>query len=1288
MSKIASKTIAVVVTLLLAISFVVTGSFIQSVTKLAAEEPATTIKTGVTNRVKYGQTFTVDANNGVKVSVKTPGGTYAQTEGDSPITLDGKTVLNADVQVKAAQVGIYEITYSNPGNGKYASYTYNVESYMDYEYLFVVDGYGASIPTYWGKSDTTEFALPSATLYYYDEDLEKYIPDNATSDIYCKVTIPGKGELTPFTKAQLDAGEAKVNPSTTGTYFFTYYAEVAAGDNLFSEEYTMQVQDSFSDTKAPTLTISDVPSSSSSNTQIKLPVATVTDDYDTRVNTKITVMHDYGAGLVEVPETVIDQDTGYVAYDSENRALYYKADDKGGYSYKDGVLETTVNVAEAVKANFDNKNFMNFYPTEDGEYKVTYSAEDSTGKYEDKAANKTVDYAYNIRVSDTTAPVYKKMDESLIPSTWGKSVYKYSEEKDTATNGGTITEKVTNTDIRFPIPELYDNKDADSALRVSFTLSDKNSKTVMSFDNIYSSDAKDGKYAATSEFGSDGATYYFYRYWLSQDYKDGKLKVDEKTGAITGGDLGDKAYSLIYYDKEANAVTKGFFNFNLWKVDDSLGNYTVTYRAKDTQGNSSTKTYNISLQNRFEDTSLPTVDFNEPDYFVFRNYETEQSITDVSATDSNDARLDVQYYLLFNMNFTAEDDGSYDFDTNIKDENVDDWKAKGNLVELSATLGTNKAKLEKTAGGAYTFTIDDKEGKEQVVTLEIANYKNVFVAMKATDSAGNTSDYVKAVKLVDGTTEAGKTYAPKFGNVNTTNGKVGEEYNFGSFQINYADNNDRAYTGFEIYVQRVKAIKDNKSVDVQNEPLTNVSFETYSDNRATGGTNMLHVDNIRFTPSKSGTYMIVIRGFHVSGASSVAMFFREVAGTESDVVDAKAVLGDKLNYNTTYSLPDNYTGSASWAEKNAGLLRSITGGRFTLMGSEFTAKATTTYNFSDYTFEYTNKDGKIVTTENTGTNGVNLGSLVKYNYQSDAAVAGVCYGLSLAKDASNSADRSPLIDGKYEAKSNYTSTFTDTQTATFRLIDRVMPTYVEKSTGDKHSYVELPNISASSVNGNATSITCEVTDPKGNSVEVYDAEDELPDDFAGTLVGNQFMFEATTNGAYTVNYTATLNNQQATVSYTIRAGDVIAPDFKVGLGYVNDVYNGSNTSASVNDVFDFAAITEVADNESITDCKFSKKLITPENETLAEVTSQTKKNNGSSYTLTLGGTYRVVYTVTDAAGNTTTQNYSITVTSSSSNVSTEAITTLSVVLIVVGVLLIAGIIVYLVRFRKRKPAKA
>ena len=79
-----------------------------------------------------------------------------------------------------------------------------------------------------------------------------------------------------------------------------------------------------------------------------------------------------------------------------------------------------------------------------------------------------------------------------------------------------------------------------------------------------------------------------------------------------------------------------------------------------------------------------------------------------------------------------------------------------------------------------------------------------------------------------------------------------------------------------------------------------------------------------------------------------------------------------------------------------------------------------------------------------------------------------------------------------------------------------------------------------------------------------------------TLVGNQFGFFANTSGSYELTYTATLNNQTATATYTVRAGDIVAPTFSAYIGSINGSSISSEvttTSAKQNDTFRFASIT-------------------------------------------------------------------------------------------------------------------
>lgn len=285
----------------------------------------------------------------------------------------------------------------------------------------------------------------------------------------------------------------------------------------------------------------------------------------------------------------------------------------------------------------------------------------------------------------------------------------------------------------------------------------------------------------------------------------------------------------------------------------------------------------------------------------------------------------------------------------------------------------------------------------------------------------------------------------------------------------------------------------------------------------------------------------------------------------------------------------------------------------------------------------------------------------------------------------------------------------DSTTAAFELLG-VMPSYTElwdsswTSAGeDLPNIVVLPNISAFSSNGAAEEIDVEITDADGNAPVYYMASDKdsMPDlykqavaaatgkegtDLSG-FYGNMAMFVPTEDGVYTIVYTATLNNQTVTTEYTINAGDVLAPDVSVDVGVINGSLRAaaSSVSATTGSTFDFAAIR--VNGEPTTGFTFRKELIDPSGSTVATITSQNLANNGTSYELSTAGQYTVQYTVTDAAGNATVIKYTIVVSSSTvSNPSSGAVTTLAVVLIIVGVVLIAGVVIYLIRFRKRKPS--
>ena len=1233
MSKITKSAVAVLIALTLCVVFAFSTAFANGFTFTASAAPVTesvTINTGVTDYVKYGDSVNVDGAE----SVKTPGG----------------EIITGETSITAYEVGIYEVTYTSTGSNA-GSYTYNVECYMEYEYKLIVDNYGAAIPSYWG-TESGDITLPDATLYYYNDDIDKWLPVNDNSEVHCRVTKPGAASVEKDVSAWT-ASDKTVTPDTVGTYFFTYYAEVNGGKNVISEEYTMQVQRTFPENNnAPTLVVSGMPSSSSVGTQVSLPKATVTDDYDERVYTKISVTHDYGDGngVVPVKDVVIDEKTGYAAKDENGNTLYYKADADDDYAYNGEELATTDKPDEAVTVKFDNVNFMDFYPAHEGTYTVTYSAKDSKGYYADEndLTNSTTKRTYQINVSDTSAPVYDELDSSLIPSQWGYyGVYrKYVAGVDSADTDEKPV-KIAQT-IQFPIPELYDNKDKAEDLRASFTITDPSNKTVMTFRNILEIKHSGDCSYTPANYDGGSKTYYFFRYWETEGYT-----VDEGTGKITGNNIGDNAYSLIYYDESEGKVTKGFFDFYKYRPGNSaIGSYTVTYVARDTKGNGSTQSFNIDVQSSFTDEIAPYVDFDAPDYFAFGASEKEVKIEDVSIRDTRDSRLDVKYYLIFNKGTLDADD----------DLTLESGLVEGeNYYELDYTSGTNTFTLVRD-GGKNVLTLTDKDGVEHDVNVTEGN---VYLAASATDAVGNNNYKCVAISAFDATSDTAKTVTTAFGTLNTDDATVGEEYLLGSASVKFASAADRDYTGFELYVQRVK---DGNGKAVDESPLSKVSFETYSDNgkAVSGAQNYLHIDNIRFTPNVAGTYMVVLRGFYISGKSDVKMVFVTAnGGSGSGSGTASSVgLPTTMEYGQTHEFNDSYSTNL----ENAGILHSVTGGKVKIMGNEITAYSSVPYTFVDYAFAY-----------ETSTDGTNDG------------IGSIKYDIS---------------DGKYngiasqkEEKGRQYIQVSDTQTITINL-QGAMPTYSElfdEEYTDTPNIVVLPNVSASSKNGNAD-IEVTVTDPDGvdmtGSVYMADDIDTMFEEYKAaydalgvTLKGNMAMFFPEKDGTYTVTYTASLNGQTATASYTIKAGDVVAPVFTADIGSINSVLKKADSypSTSVGAKFDFAPIKVLDENN--TGYTYSKQLISPEGDVVFTVTTADRINNGNAYELTSTGLYQVVYSVTDSVGNTSTLKYSIVVTSTSGNISSDAVTTLAVVLIIVGVILIAGVIIYMIRFRKRKGGK-
>lgn len=1058
-----------------------------------------TTSVNVPTECDYGQKFTVPSVTGTEVTVTAPNGTTATRDQDGKVT--------------ATQVGNYTVTYTKSG----ASYDFNVYVTLDEEYFLKVDNNGADIPSYIAKGGS--FDLPAASVVYYDENniLRSYpgTVEVKVSDSYGNT---------------YDAGD-KVENVNNGKMFITYSATLDGG-KVLTQEYTVNVQSTFSDTVAPTLAVSGVSSEYSINNSVKLPTATVSDNFDENVKVEITVVDPDGNKVKSVD---IDE-YGY-AYQAE------------GTTYEE--------------LKFDNDEAMTFYPVKTGTYTITYVAYDDAG-------NKSVSKVFKPTVKDSSAPKFEDIADYQIPETWGLTV--------TNASGN------ANTDILLPIPTLVDNKDHvpagvegdENLISLYFRITDTEySRNIVEIKNVLAdSDSDDSKYTSTGTYGTEGQAYSF----------------DKTTGNFT--------FNFGNYnrtDKSGEAL------------DDKSGSYTVYYRAEDSSGNRSTKTFTIELEDTYTDTEAPTTaEVTVPSYISVADEYI--NIPSPQTADAKDSNLKVDYVL---------------------------YSKVGSTVNSLAVDGGEHADIV-TEGGKVKLVIN--KGKTYEKSIEIGD--TVYFCVTATDSVGNVktnstnssltafddTNYdtcEAAVKVISSETTAGTTLTYT-GSINLEVGgsaisdanpiKADSTVNAGGFKVEISNPDMRKYVGFEVSL-----------VDA-NGNEQNVTLETYSE--VTGGKAVLHVENLTFVPGAAGTHHLNIRIFDVNDNNKVYSYEFEVdpSDTEGGVATQATTISSSgstfVKYNLHNDKIENIPGSTTGDIYY--VVRKINGGRFSLMGSEFIAKAQGSYAITD---------GYIKADSN--------GEVQNYDYNY------------------------VTIYGAYDGK--YTIDVTDTVAPVID-IQGVFPTYgkkYDKNDAD-NTTVKLPAIVAYSENGSAK-VEVTVKDKDSSKVDVTKEAD-------GT-----YTFKATKDGVYTVTITATrASATPVTMTKSISIGDVIGPEFTV---------NAPSTRMKVGDTFSFSSMT-LASGESNEGVTITKKLIDPSKEEVSSATisgsyASYAEKTGSDITLDKSGTYEVVYTATDAVGNVTTQRYTITVSASGSG-SATTFTTLSTVLIIVAVVLLAGVIVYVVRFRKVK----
>lgn len=1137
----------------------------------SAEQVTTTSVANIVENIaikdncKYGEDISIPTVGGTTVSV-------IQPNGDPGTITEGK--------VKANQVGVYKIRYTKDG----ASYDFKVKVTADDKYFLYVEDNGAGIPTYVDKSKKPEFTLPKAYVKYYDDDnvLKDAKADGINYDIIVKDSLGGSYDVTSEATTK-----NKFTATANGKVFITYSARLggADGTKYYSEKFTVNVQNEVAKAGNPSIAVSGVQNTASINRPVTLPVAKVTDTSDDRPLVKIEVLEPDGTTNVK---RVNVNDDGYAISNTADEVI------------------------------FDNNKSMTFYPTKKGRYLVRYTAyNDSYDPSNPSSGGKSGTSEFSINVEDYVAPVFKKVEDNLIPDTWAKVVK--NKAGDTLASSGKITftvpEVVDNYDVVEPLDNVATAAEAANEkgyISLYFRVYDADySRTIVSFENILYKPTTDDPAEDGTDFGVQSK--YPHQF---------------------------KANSVYTANATYSRGTPFVFDFEKYERKDAKGDpastkagtYTVLYRVRDKANNTATKSYTITYKDTYEDKAEPTeAKVTAPEYLAVAD-ETF-TIPYPEYADAADSRPTLVYRM-----FT-------DAAGAVTESNFIDVKG-GEVADIVTENDKRYLVLDKDKDSQKKLLLGSKLYFYVGVTDKVGNFKsNTTNNKNEADVAADLGEIKDYVKVIGATSESNKlTYAGKieFKNADTTKTEIvaGDTVNAGGFTIQTGNADLRAYTGFEVSVYDPSGNPIDFTLETVSVPY--VLSDTSDVSKAT-----IIVQNINFMVSSAATtdkpYSLYVRAFDVNGNSTVSGY--KLSGVKAPVAggggqtSAVQTIGSIGEVSTKYKLNNDVIKGIP--EGKYYVVRKITGRSFSLMGSEFVSKAAGSY---------TVKDGYIADDKIDKTDA----SFIYTDVNFGSGNKGVTNF-----DISDTAK--PVIE-----------------------LQGVMPSYVKKfnsttstTASEDNGLVTIPKAVAYTANGNGVI-----------SVEVF---------YSSTLTGTSnedvksfdetaYTFVAEKDGKYTVKYTAVYGGSEAvSASYDIYAGDVTAPVFTL------DRNSGTSTAGTKTEGERFYFKNIVLDSsEETKGVTIKKEIYSPSHELLSTHTVSgglenyaNKGDNGTAIVLNKVGDYEIVYTVTDAVGNPYQLKDKVTVTSAGSSKPTTW-TTLSTVLIIVAVLLLAGVIIYVVRFRKVK----
>jgi len=1127
---------------------------------------------------------------------------------------------------------------------------------MDGEWELRVYHGGTHIPTVTALGRT--FMVPEAHVYHRGEDDFEFVRQDGTdgtANIPVEIfrTNAGGGALTNITAfAGREANHAEAfrfSDATggIGRYTIVYQARLPGsveGRAHFTESFDIRVQSaSFEDTVAPRLTVTGVSTTASLNTRLTLPSAVATDDYDTNTRVMVTVTHEG----VNVPQALVDRSTGFA-------------------------VAPRMNANDPVEAVFDNGRNMVFYPLTTGIFRVTYQAIDDFG-------NESPITGFNILVEDRTAPVLVDFPEEEIPSNWGITVNQRNPAGFEA-NGDRILEEpagiARNTNITIPFPEFVDNggrlvtADGETTFennvyRVSFEIRDTvNNQTVVRINDILEEDA---------------------RYTFNADQlANGRLNPNLDTNSVPDWVRAE----YIPFTRE-NGFT---FNFGSYiaterarlgagETFDGLGRYIVQFQARDPQHNITTRTFDIQLDQHFEDVMPPVVAIANTRPMHVHQGMRSVNVPSVTIIDSQASRINREIRLTT---------GGIDQATGTRDTSIVINNTNSIAVESGESLivrhNANNIQLLNRSYRMYQdnprYSLDQSINLNDLLaerTLTIApEARYVMLYVTATDYVGNTTqeNNYQIIRLVTDQSETLANNTTLDINVgNTTSTTAAGTYTFsglsavpvrdeatglvalGGFAITGVPNAYRNFVGFELSLVNTD---NDRAVAINSLESFFINGDTQVPSSDTGS---IVVNNMQATLRRTGVYQLTIRAFDVNGASvartlTLTMDDAPVGGGNNDDPiwsSAPTNIPDRGAVNQTFILR-NEAGLTAPADANRAtpfMVRVIENAtHFSLMGSEFTAHTTGAFRFNE-------------------------GFFVADSYEVNAV----------------------------SFVNNTFYTFNATDAAQIQIdIQGAMPLHAQQDTTAitdhaEANWVHLPVVTAH--NGNqAATVRVEVTDPNNQTVHLGDNPNvALLMRYTDANGRTSYRFRPRVNGTYRIRFTASVANSSAhSEVFYIRVGDTTPLAFRVdalaaNAWALNDTFTFAamrpieTTGANLQDQF-VAQGTHTADE--LRDVQFIKRLVRPDGSywQIAErgVDASTREYdvaNEGGVQLTTPGLYRIEFITRDANNNEYIIIQEFTITGGGPRTPLP-LRVISTILIIVGVLLTAIVFLYFMRFSKKK----